>query len=177
MEGSCTPFLVLRAPELDTELQVGPRMEKRAEFSPLSCCFECSPGHNWLSGLQIAIAGSCPASHLQAPPNPLQGLLSMPSSPSLCWHLGWPQHLALLSLRRFPQTHFSNLCRSFWMASCPPRHANHTAQLGGFHTLAEGALKLPYDNWDDVTSFRSITSPRIEMLMFVYASKIESKIH
>ncbi|XP_071417658.1 T-cell receptor gamma alternate reading frame protein isoform X1 [Pithys albifrons albifrons] len=51
---------------------------------------------------------SCPASHPPAPQSSSPGLLSIPSSPSLCWHWGLPPprgstlHLVLLNLVRFP---------------------------------------------------------------------------
>lgn len=55
--------------ELDTKFQVVSQQSRGVKSPPLPCwpwwpcCFRCSPGHHWLSGLLVHITGSCPASH------------------------------------------------------------------------------------------------------------------
>ncbi|KAK4832076.1 hypothetical protein QYF61_020632 [Mycteria americana] len=75
-------------------------------------------------------------SSTSTPKSSSAGLLSIPSSPSLCRTL----HLALLNLMRFTRARFSSLSRSLWMASHPSRHVNCTTQLGVICKLAEAAL-------------------------------------
>ena len=53
---------VLGAPEPDTGLQMGSDQSRVAESPPSTCwppCFWCSPGYNWLSGLQEDIDEYC----------------------------------------------------------------------------------------------------------------------
>ena len=68
-------LLMMRAPELDAELQVRSHESEGAESPPLPCWPRfswCSPGHGRPSGLPAHIAGSRPAFHLSVPPSPSQ---------------------------------------------------------------------------------------------------------
>lgn len=49
-------------------------IEDRISSPPrFPCCLGCSPGNIWVSGLQVHMAGSSPASHPPTPPSPIQG--------------------------------------------------------------------------------------------------------
>jgi len=56
---------------------MGSQEHCRRGESPLLLCWPhfilCSPGHIWLSGLQVHTASSCTVVHLSVPSNPLQG--------------------------------------------------------------------------------------------------------
>lgn len=65
---------MLESPQLVAVLQMESEGQRRGgESAPLTCCpaagfFRYSPGYNWLSGLSVHTASSCPAFHPPVPP-------------------------------------------------------------------------------------------------------------
>lgn len=109
------PLCVGGPPEVDAALMGGVSPELSGRIASLPCCPHCfgrSPGHNWLSGMQVHTARSGPA-----PPAP----------PSYCKNLilSWPElgHLWIL----FPgmTAYFRPVCLAVGDASpnlCPLSH-------------------------------------------------------
>ncbi|KAK4822069.1 hypothetical protein QYF61_009330 [Mycteria americana] len=113
-------LLVLRAPELDAALQGGlTRAEQRGRTPSLALLATLrvmQPRTRlafWAASTHCRLMSSF--SSTGTPKSFSAGLLSIPSSPSLCRTL----HLPLLDLMRFTQAHFSSLSRSLWMTSRP----------------------------------------------------------
>lgn len=84
------------------------------------------PGYSWFFRLCTHITSSCPNSDPSVSIKSSAGQLLICSSPSLhgyCWTS--TLHLAFLNLMSLSWTHFSNLCRSLWMLSCPLEVSPH----------------------------------------------------
>jgi len=93
------------------------------------CCFWCSPGYSWISGLRGHSAGSCPAAIHSTPRLFIRAVLC-PYIPRCK-----TSHSALLNLMRFTWAHCSSLSMSPWITTHPSGMLT-TAQFGIIHKLA-----------------------------------------
>ena len=121
-------FPVLRAPELNTGLQVGSHKAEQMGRIPsldlLALLLLMQPRIRlavWAVNAQCQVMLNLLST--STPKSSFSGLLSIHSPPSLYLCLGLPQpmcrtlHLTLLNLVRFAQAHFLILSRSLWVTS------------------------------------------------------------